>query len=116
MNAATMSHPALIDLLGRLDGELGRWATAARRLDDMASSELNRSPQAELQELDALTQHLEQLAAFTHHLWAQARESDHLDIGAVERAAATLSLSALAGRLAGRAYREPVPTGDCEVW
>ena len=104
-------------LLIRLSAELSDAAVAARRLDDMASGELARAPQTELQELDALTQHLEQLSAFVTNLSVIAQGGGLIDLGALEQAASSVSLSALAARLVGQTIdTEPVSSGDCEVW
>lgn len=110
-------NDAVRDLLDRLSSELIHAAAAARRLDDMASRQLARGPQSELQALDALTQHLEQLSAFTTTLSSIASEGVSIDIGSIERAASSVSLSALAARLVGHSIEtEPVSSGDCELW
>lgn len=110
-------HEAVTALLARLSAELVHAAVSARRLDDMASGQLARGPQSELQELDALTQHLEQLSAFTTNLSAIAQYDAGIDLGSIERAASSVSLSALAARLVGHVSdTEPAASGDCEVW
>lgn len=113
----TVGHHGVGQLLDRLSAELVHAARAARRLDDMASGQLARAPQSELQELDALTQHLEQLSAFVTNLSAVARDGGAIDLHALEQAASSVSLSALAARLVGQTVdTEPVSSGDCEVW
>ena len=111
------SQYAVQELLNRVSQELVHAAGAARRLDDMASGQLARGPQSELQELDALTQHLEQLSSFMTNLSSGAQNGAPIDLDSIERAASSVSLSALAARLVGHSIdTEPVSSGDCEVW
>jgi hypothetical protein len=94
--------------LGALSDELGRWAQAARRIEDGLTG--GRPSPAALQEIDALRQHLEQLQRYVAGL------SDAAE-GTVCVAAATqvLNLDALAQRLRGEAVAAARP-GDCELW
>lgn len=111
-----MTHDDLTALMARVHQEIDHWATTARRLDDLLGADLGRTPRAGLQEFDALTQHLEQLSAFTGQIVTQATAAGRFEPAAVVRAAESLSLAALGDRLSGRAARESVGAGECDMW
>jgi hypothetical protein len=94
--------------LGALSDELGRWAQAARRIEDGLAG--GRPSLAALQEIDALRQHLEQLQQYVAGLSEGAEGT--VRVGAATR---TLNLDALAQRLRGETVRS-ARAGDCELW
>jgi hypothetical protein len=106
-----------------LSDELACWALAGEGLQNLAGQLLASHPKShealiEVQQLDALVQHIEQMAVLCGRLsLAAAANGGTLDIGLVRAAAEASTLSGLAQRFHGesRAIPEACP-GECELW
>jgi hypothetical protein len=106
-----------------LSDELACWALAGEGLQHLAGELLATHPRAndtlvEVQQLDALVQHIEQMAVLCGRLSsAAAANNGVLDIGLVKAAAEASTLSGLSQRFrAGGRAPLPISTGECELW
>lgn len=106
-----------------LSDELACWALAGEGLQHLAGQMLSSHPRpdealVEVQQLDALVQHIEQMAVLCGRLsTAAAANGGVLDIGLVKAAAEASTLSGLTQRFhAGGSQRVVVSAGDCELW
>ena len=106
-----------------LSDELACWALAGEGLQHLAGQLLASQPRSnetlvEVQQLDALVQHIEQMAVLCGRLSsAAAANGGTLDINLVRQAAEASTLSGLAQRFHGgeRAVATTSP-GECELW
>lgn len=106
-----------------LSDELACWALAGEGLQHLAGQLLASHPQShealiEVQQLDALVQHIEQMAVLCGRLsTAVAANGGTLDISMVREAAEASTLAGLAQRFHGgeRPLAE-VTSGECELW
>lgn len=106
-----------------LSDELACWALAGEGLQHLAGRLLSSHPRSdealmEVQQLDALVQHIEQMAVLCGRLsTAAAANGGVLDIGLVRAAAEASTLSGLTQRFhAGGRAHDVASTGDCELW
>lgn len=106
-----------------LSDELACWALAGEGLQHLAGQMLESHPKSvdalvEVQQLDALVQHIEQMAVLCGRLSeAAAANGGILDIGRVRAAAEASTLSGLTQRFhAGGRPAAMVSTGECELW
>tara|TARA_R110000764_G_scaffold45733_3_gene102869 strand:+ start:273 stop:632 length:360 start_codon:yes stop_codon:yes gene_type:complete len=106
-----------------LSDELACWALAGEGLQHLAGQLLESHPRptealVEVQQLDALVQHIEQMAVLCGRLsTAAAANGGTLDIGLVKRAAEASTLSGLAQRFHSGGRTAVVElTGECELW
>lgn len=106
-----------------LSDELACWALAGDGLQHLAGQLLATHPRSndtlvEVQQLDALVQHIEQMAVLCGRLSAAAAANGGvLDIGLVKEAAEASTLSGLTQRFhAGGRTTDVAPSGDCELW
>ncbi|AQR62567.1 hypothetical protein BZG35_13610 [Brevundimonas sp. LM2] len=106
-----------------LSDELACWALAGEGLQHLAGQLLSSHPNSldalvEVQQLDALVQHIEQMAVLCGRLSeAAAANGGVLDIGRVRMAAEASTLSGLSQRFhAGGRPMAPASTGECELW
>jgi hypothetical protein len=114
---AAVDRPNLAVVLARLGAELADWAACSRHIENAILPTLAEGRVDEVQQFDALTQHLEQMSGFVLRLSAAADDGAGLTSEDVGRLAATLSLSSLADRLTGRERGAPkVCPGEVELW
>ncbi len=106
-----------------LSDELACWALAGEGLQHLAGELLASHPRSnetlvEVQQLDALVQHIEQMAVLCGRLsTAAAANGGILDIGLVRAAAEASTLSGLTHRFRGGGRTEvTAPAGECEIW
>lgn len=106
-----------------LSDELACWALAGEGLQHLAGELLATHPRPndtliEVQQLDALVQHIEQMAVLCGRLsHAAAANGGVLDIGLVKNAAEASTLSGLAQRFrAGGRVPVVEESGECELW
>lgn len=106
-----------------LSDELACWALAGEGLQHLAGQWMAAHPRpnetlVEVQQLDALVQHIEQMAVLCGRLSsAAAANGGTLDIGLVKIAAEASTLSGLTQRFhAGGRMRAAASTGECELW
>lgn len=106
-----------------LSDELACWALAGEGLQHLAGQLLASHPNShdaliEVQQLDALVQHIEQMAVLCGRLSeAAAGNGGVLDIGLVKAAAEASTLSGLTQRFhAGGRTVIAASTGECELW
>lgn len=112
-----VDRPNLAVVLARLGAELADWAACSRHIENAILPTLAGGRVDDIQQFDALTQHLEQMSGFVLRLSAAADDGAGLTTDDVGRLAGTISLSSLADRLVGR---EPaagrVEAGEVELW
>ncbi|MDB5421045.1 MAG: hypothetical protein JWR59_992 [Brevundimonas sp.] len=118
-----MSDRTLENLFLGLSDELACWALAGEGLQHLAGQLLATHPRSndalvEVQQLDALVQHIEQMAVLCGRLsTAAAASGGVLNNGMVRAAAEASTLSRLAQRFhAGERSVVPASSGDCELW
>lgn len=106
-----------------LSDELACWALAGEGLQHLAGRLLESQPRSndilvEVQQLDALVQHIEQMAVLCGRLSvAAAANNGVLDIGLVKAAAEASTLSGLSQRFHAGGRTPDVPSsGECELW
>lgn len=106
-----------------LSDELACWALAGEGLQHLAGRLLTSQPDShealmEVQQLDALVQHIEQMAVLCGRLsLSAAANGGMLDIAMVREAAEASTLSGLSQRFHGEAREVATATpGDCELW
>ncbi len=105
-----------------LSDELACWALAGEGLQHLAGQILECHPRPnealiEVQQLDALVQHIEQMAVLCGRLsMAAAANGGSLDTGRVRAAAEASTLSGLSHRFRGGVALEATLTGECELW
>lgn len=106
-----------------LSDELACWALAGEGLQHLAGQLLATHPRSnetliEVQQLDALVQHIEQMAVLCSRLsTAAAANGGMLDIELVKSAAEASTLSGLAQRFhAGGRTPVAASSGECELW
>lgn len=117
------SDRTLENLFLGLSDELACWALAGEGLQHLAAQLLGSHPRSnetliEVQQLDALVQHIEQMAVLCGRLsTAAAANGGALDIGLVRAAAEASTLSGLAQRFgAGGRPVVAASNGECELW
>ena len=118
-----MSDRTLENLFLGLSDELACWALAGEGLQHLAGQLLATHPRSndtlvEVQQLDALVQHIEQMAVLCGRLsTAAAANGGVLDIGLVRAAAEASTLSGLTQRFhAGGRPFVTTSSGECELW
>jgi hypothetical protein len=117
------SDRTLENLFLGLSDELACWALAGEGLQHLAGQLLANHPRSnetliEVQQLDALVQHIEQMAVLCGRLSnAAAANGGVLDISLVKVAAEASTLSGLSQRFrAGGRPLVEASTGECELW
>lgn len=117
------TNRTLENLFLGLSDELACWALAGEGLQHLAGQLLATHPRSnetlvEVQQLDALVQHIEQMAVLCGRLsTAAAANGGVLDIGLVKAAAEASTLSGLTQRFhTGGRTRIVASSGDCELW
>ncbi|MBU1539833.1 MAG: hypothetical protein KKC29_02090 [Alphaproteobacteria bacterium] len=112
-----VDRPNLAVVLARLGSELADWAACSRHIENAVLPRLTGGGGADVQQFDALTQHLEQMSGFLLRLSAAADDGAGLTTDDIGRLAATISLSRLADRLTGREpASEGTKPGEVELW
>lgn len=116
MQDMAVDRPNLAVVLARLGAELADWAACSRHIEEAILPTLGGA-RVDVQQFDALTQHLEQMSGFVLRLSAAADDGAGLTTDDIGRLAATVSLSSLADRLLGREpCTQGVAAGDVELW
>lgn len=112
-----LDRPNLAVVFARLGSELADWAACSRHIENAVLPTLGGGRVDDIQQFDALTQHLEQISGFMLRLSAAADDGAGLTDDDVGRLAATISLSRLADRLVGREPAlDATAAGEVELW
>lgn len=118
-----ITDSTLENLFLGLSDELACWALAGEGLQHLAGQLLASHPRSnealiEVQQLDALVQHIEQMAVLCGRLSsAAAANGGMLDIDLVRTAAQASTLGGLTQRFHGGGRPTVTPSdGECELW
>jgi hypothetical protein len=115
---ATLDRSNIAVVLARLGSELSDWAASAKHIEDVVLPSHSAAASEDIQQFDALVQHLDQVAAFVLRLSAATDDGAGLTEDDVERLARATTLSALRARLTGNdtdISNAPV-SGEVEIW
>jgi len=120
---APVRDALLTNLFSGLSDELARWAVTGENLQHLAGQLLAERPDSrealiEVQQLDALVQHIEQMAALCGRLSAAAADNDgRLDVALVQKALSDVTLAGLTERFGEAGSVAPAASqGDYELW
>ncbi|WP_395651940.1 hypothetical protein [Brevundimonas sp.] len=101
--------------------ELGDWAAAAARLEQVVGEilidrRLSQKEMEAVQSIDSLAQHLAQLSVFCGDLAQGSGDIVQLPDEVIASSLSRLRPSGLSGRLSGSPLSVGLPAGEAELW